>query len=367
MWRNDKIPYGTYYAYNNLKEIFHRAEVINSSASPVSFYEDDLPSTAYLIIGTSVRPDEKELRAILNFASSGNQVFISAIRIGDNLLDSFRLKATDNYEDLTYNPDSLTVSLFHPLSQDSFSFTYPGRRMDNHFTKVDSSITNVLGKDKKGNINFVKFTYEGGGAIFIHLAPATFTNFFLLHKNNKQYYDLTMSFMPDSIKHIRWDEYFRYHTNGNGNERSGFSKMGAFLKNPVLRWAFWLTIILFVIIYLFESKRKQKMVPIVKGLKNSSLDFVKTVGRLYYQRRDNKNLASKMAIHFLSHVRTRYNIQTSQLDDQFETMLAFKSGADKASINSIIQYIRAIVDHAEVGDSDLLSFNENIQNFYKQT
>jgi hypothetical protein len=232
---------------------------------------------------------------------------------------------------------------------------------------MDTSITNILGKDANGKANFVKFTYEGGGAVYLHLAPLAFSNFFLLHKDNKKYYDLAMSSMPDSVDVVWWDDYYRRHTYGNQNGHSGFSKLSVFLKNDVLMWAFWLTVTLFSVIYLFESKRKQRIVPILKGLKNSSLDFVKTVGQLYYQRKDNKNLAAKMAAHFLVHVRTRYNLQTSQLDDQFETLLAFKSGADKQSINNIIQYIRVIDVQYEVSDEELLSFNENIEKFYKQT
>ena len=84
LWRNDKIPYGTYYAYNNLQYLFTKADIETNDQSPKTFYEHENPS-AYIIIGHSVRPDENELKAILNHAIEGNHVFISAMDISENL------------------------------------------------------------------------------------------------------------------------------------------------------------------------------------------------------------------------------------------------------------------------------------------
>ena len=61
LWRNDKIPYGTYYAYNNLQYIFTDAKIETSNKSPATFYHYEEGSDAYIIIGHTIRPDEKEL------------------------------------------------------------------------------------------------------------------------------------------------------------------------------------------------------------------------------------------------------------------------------------------------------------------
>ena len=362
LWRNDKIPYGTFYAHENLPHIFRDALIETSRESPVSFYDDEESSSAYIIVSYTVEPDEKELKAILNHAIAGNHVFISALNIGKNLLDSFDLEYTD-FSGYLLQRDSLTISLTKRYD-DSIPFTYPGYQLANHFTKMDSTVTKVLGKDEEGRANFVKFSYEGGGTVYIHLAPAAFTNFFLLHKQNKKYYDLALGAIPDSVNTVRWDEYYRYHRNGENNaERSAFSKLGTFLNNEVLRWAFWLTILLFGIIYLIESKRKQRPIPALKKLNNSSLDFVKTIGRLYYQRKDNKNLAQKIAAHFLGHIRTRYNLVTSQLDEVFEEKLAYKSGRSVVEVKEIIDSIRSLELQYDMNDDELLAFNEKIDKF----
>jgi hypothetical protein len=361
LWRNDKIPYGTYYAYNNLHYLFSNAEIQTSNKSPETFFRYTDRADAYIVIGAIVRPSQQELNALLNHAIAGNHVFISAFEFGQNLLDSFKLNLSARP---FYRTDSLTVGLSDSTVETDPVFTYPGFALARHFSKMDSSVTSILGTDDEGHANFVKFSYQNGGAVYLHAAPATFTNFFLLHKNNKHYYDMALSSIPDTVSYVKWDDYFRHHIDGVDNaNKSAFSKLRAFLKNDVLRWAFWLTILLFAIVYLVESKRKQRIIPVQQKLKNTSLDFVKTVGRLYYQRRDNKNLAQKMSTHFLSHVRSRYNINTSQLDDDFENRLAYKSGKPKTLVKDIISGIQQSEMNYEVSDDELMAFNEKIDTF----
>lgn len=404
LWRGDKIPYGTYYAFQNLRYIFPDAEVEISKASPARVSTFNLPAdrqksvespqedsaaedyekpaeenvvdeeeriynppSVFIALCESVNPDESEVNALLNFAGSGNQVFISSLEIGHTLLDSFRLSTSASFG--VYNvDDSLTLNVLHPVSFQSSSFTYPGKALENYFVKMDSSITTILGKNEEGSANFIKFSYEGGGAIYLHLAPAAFTNFFLLHKQNKSYYDLALSSLPGNVKKIIWDDYYRTHSNGNDqSENSAFSKLQAFLKHPALRWAFWLAILMFAMIYLFESKRKQRVVPVINPLKNASLDFVKTIGRLYYQRRDNKNLASKMASQFMEQVRMRYNLPTAQLDEEFAIRLAHKSGYDLNAVKDIVYQVRTLEDHPSVDDDSLMLFHEKLNKFNKHS
>jgi len=107
------------------------------------------------------------------------------------------------------------------------------------------------------------------------------------------------------------------------------------------------------------------MIPSKMPIANTTLDFVKTIGRLYYQRRDNGNLAAKMGQHFLEHVRNRYNLSTSLLDEQFVDRLAYKSGYSKAELREIVDNIAIFQDYVYVSDDSLMDFNNKIEAFYK--
>jgi hypothetical protein len=381
LWRNDKIPYGTYYAYENLPHLFPDAGIEINKRSPdrnkrskpgqVSIHDGEgSEKSAYVIIATSMQPDAAEVNALVDYVRRGNHVFVSAMEISYSLLDSLRLHTNLGSAFFNFN-DSLSVSIEDPVDGSQTEYNYPGRAFDNYFSSYDTAITEVLGYDSHGKPNFVRFRYEGGGSLLFHLAPATFTNFFLLHGSNSSYYDKALSYLPENVQTVYWDDYFRYHRNGkdnsDGGKRNQFSKLGIFLNDPILKWALWLVVILFAILYLFESKRKQRIIPVKKPLKNASLDFVKTIGRLYYQRRDNKDLFSKMTAHWLDHIRTKYSISTSKLDESFEHKLAYKSGYDLAAIRKIVTQITMLTDQDEVMDEELLELNQGLENFYKHS
>ena len=380
LWRNDKIPYGTWYAYQQLDHIFPGSSVDVNKRSPdnsniteftksgvsIHDYSSGQKKAAYIVITPSMKPGEAELNALFRYISEGNHVFISAVDIGKNLMDSLHLSVSD--ESGFYNfSDSLSVELQHPVTGEINTYSYPGLAFDNYFDGYDSSITTVLGYNAFGKPNFVKFNYEGGGSIFLQVAPATYTNFFLLHKpDNDQYYSQSLSYLPQDLGKVYWDDYFRYHTNGKPRDaKNSFSKLGIFLNDEILKWPLWLVLVLFGILYLFESKRKQRLVPVRVPLRNTSLDFVKTIGRLYYQRRDNKDLSSKMVAHFLDHVRNKYNMPASLANPEFNKRLAFKSGYGLTAVDDLLYSIRYIQDQPEITDEELMNFHHKLDKFYK--
>lgn len=372
LWRNDKIPYGTYYAYENLPSIFPNAVIETTKKSPDKYkglnfgqspepYPELETASAHIIISPQMQPDDRELTAMFNYVSEGNHIFISAFSIGKAFLDSLHLSTEKSSGAFNFS-DSLVISINHPQTYELEKFGYPGKAFDNVFSSVDTSITNIMGENEEGEINFVKITYESGGSISVHLAPMAFTNFFLLHKDNKQYYDHALSHLPKDLERVKWDDYFRNRT---ADRKEGFSKLATFLNDEILKWAFWLTVLLFAIIYLFESKRKQNIIPVIPAVKNASLDFVTTIGRLYFQRKDNKNLALKMSAHFLDYIRNRYNLPTSVLNDEFENKLAYKSDYDKGAIQDIMYTIKTLPDQLSLTDDELLSFNNKLEKFTK--
>jgi hypothetical protein len=371
-WRKDKIPYGTAFAFNNLKYIFPKADIEINTHAP-SYFSDNTRDTtlgdedreAYIILGQSLIADSNDINAFLNYASNGNQLFISAFNISDSLLS--RLKCRQRYYDQrpageAYAPykDSMALSILEPGTGDSLHFAYPGFGSPRYFSAIDSEYTWILGRDEWGKPNFICIRYTGGGAIYLHLAPLAFSNFFLLHRNNKAYYERAMSYLPSAVKKVRWDDYFRYP------HRSAFSALRFILSNAGLRWAFWLLLALFSLIYIFESKRKQRMVPVIPFPGNPSVDFVKTVGTLYYQQKDNQNLAQKMVVRFLEHVRTRYQLSTNFLDDQFVTSLARKSGFPREQVNDLVYSMHELQLNPSPADEEMILLSKKMELFYKQ-
>ena len=359
LWRKDKIPYGTFVAYESLSSLFPGADISINKESPSNLHTRE-GKTAYIVIVPTLEPDASEINALLNYVGQGNHVFLSSFRFGDSLLHTLGLRQGLRYAEYNMH-DSLRVSIYNPVSSDSLSYVYPGDAYDNWVRTLDSQYTSILGRDAHGRPNLVRFNYKGGGTLCLQFAPMAFTNFFLLHKNNKAYYDNALSYLPSNVQEVIWDDYFRY------DRKTDFSALGYILNNRSLAWGFLLLLLLLLLIYLFDSKRRQRIVPVIAPLRNTSLDFVKTIGRLYYQRRDNRNLALKMVAHFQDHVRTRYNLPVTVLDEDFVERLSYKTGFRKEALRELVEYMKGLPGQVNVPDEELLDFDRKMNEFYKRT
>jgi hypothetical protein len=359
LWHFDKIPYGTKYAYDNLRFIFTDATIKTSDKYPELLTSDDSDSgrKAIIIVGQRFSPDADDFNALLRFAASGNQVFISAAYFGDSLLSNLNCKLNEEY---VQRSDSMQIEIVIPGSKQWMRYTYPGFAGDNYFSVIDTAHTAILGKNHNGKADFIRVNFKQGGAFFLHTDPMAFSNFFLLYKNNHTYYDYALSNISEHVRVVEWSDYFRHY------KMKPFSALHYILSQQGLRWAFWVLIFLISIVLLIDSKRKQRAIVETPVLKNASEDFVKTIGRLYYEQKNNQNLALKMVIAFLENIRVAYNIPTSQLNDEFSKKLAFRSGQPIDRVLRIVESIHAVRIKSELSDQELMDLHQQIIQFNKQ-
>ena len=91
------------------------------------------------------------------------------------------------------------------------------------------------------------------------------------------------------------------------------------------------------------------------------------MGRLYYERKDHRNLALKMAGYFLEHVRTHYKLPTHNLDKEFEQILHYKSSYPQHEIEDITSFIGFLKNGETVTEAQLAKFHRQLESFYQNT
>jgi hypothetical protein len=136
------------------------------------------------------------------------------------------------------------------------------------------------------------------------------------------------------------------------------------MKYPSLKWALYTILLLLAVLLFSEMKRRRKVIPVLTPPENSSLDFVTTIGRLYYQHKDNSDLARKMEAHLLEFIRQHYHIQGNLAGDQLVRQLSLKSGVGQELLDSLFYEFRMIEEHGAVSDEDLLRMNDLIEQFH---
>ena len=374
--RNDKIPYGTYAAYHLLQKEFPHVRMETNRNAPADWKNltSDSTKQVLIIVTKTFEPSEEDLNYLTGFVQKGNYVFISALQYTRNAVKFFKLKSQKhfNYYGLAlgvhhpFNPfDSTTVSLDSAVFKDPLSYYYRGADFTNGFSETDSAFTYGLGYSSNKNLNLIAINAIDG-KFFIHSAPVTFTNLFLLYENNRQYFEKLMSLFPADAKKIVWDEYYLHHYyNENPQQKQGI--LSVILKYENFRWAFWVTLLLLGLYLITEVKRKQRIISKYAKPKNDSLEFVTTVGKLYYEKGDHKNLADKMTQYFLDHVRNHYKISTSEINDAFVQQLAIKSNKNTDEIKQLTEAMHTINLSDVVTQKQLMNYYELIENFYKTT
>jgi hypothetical protein len=376
--KRDKIPYGTFVAFENLKHLFPEASVFTSRKEPGNWdsVSADDTNQALFILCPEFSADEYEMKNLIGFAQSGNDVFISAMDISPDAASLMHCNVSTIESLIAFfsqekEADTLELSLVAPPFPSPETYMYPGRRLDSYFSSFDSTISTVLGRNSAGKPDFIHLR-TGKGNLYLHLAPMAFSNYFLLHKNNFAYYEQVLSLISPGITKIVWDEYYLYKKGSGDRGRKNRNWLSVLLniKNadgkPSFAAAFWVLLSLLVLFVLMEMRRKQRYIPIVKKLQNDSLDFVKTIGRLYYDKGDHRNLCRKMSAYFLEHVRNRYKLPTSRLNDEFVKALHVKTGIEETEIKYIVGFINRLDTAAVISDGELASFHRQLESFYQK-
>ena len=373
--KKDKIPYGLYVAYNDLKYFFPKATVYDNENEPG--YWDSLSTydsgQAMIIITPQFYPDEFEMKKLIAFVENGNDVFISTVLVSNTAEEFLRCRASifstggfisSEGEEI----DSLRVSLFSPPFEYGNIFAYPGRKLNSWFYQTDTSTTEAIGGDELKRNNFIHLK-AGAGNLYMHLAPMALSNYFLLFRNNIRYYENILSLLNPHTTRIGWDEYFlnkRYNSDNNSQRENNSDLLGVLFKYPGLKAALLTALVTLVLYMLMEARRKQRYIPVITKPKNDSLDFVKTIGRLYYDKGDHRNLCKKMGSYFLEHVRNRYKLPTNELGEEFIKNLQFKTGCEESGIRGIVSFIKYIDDAPVISDDELTDFHKQLESFYKK-
>ena len=363
----DKIPYGTRVARELLSSLFPDAALPFDRKYPGSWDSIDVSESkqAVVLIADYLDADHDELEELGSFVEKGNYVFIIGRAASDDVRTFFRVTYKNDYFTSFSSSDSLKINLETPTFKSSSSFTYPGQKYDGSFSGINEGRTAVLGRNQKAEPNFIQLN-KGKGSFFIHSAPLAFSNYFILHKNNSAYYEQVFSVLPKNITTILWNEYFLEKPRQPEDNKEP-NWLGALFSYPAFKWGLLIGAITLALFILLGMRRRQRMIPPFARPKNDSLDFVKTLGRLYYDRKDHKNLANKMAAYFLEHVRSKYKLPTHTLDESFVQALHFKTGYPEVEARNIINAIHSIRTSSSISDAELSDFHKQLELFYQNT
>jgi hypothetical protein len=354
---NDKIPFGTYVIFHRIGDIFPGSRVETFHEPVYNVINDHgIRHGTYLIICNDVNFNEFDFQKLKGFIKAGNNVLISASYFGDQLKKELNIETATQLNNIK---DAGGVKFINP-SLDTNKIYSVGKGIGGvYFTQMDTSKAIVLGTDQTHHINYLKYSF-GKGSLYLNANPLMFTNYSVFNKSSEQYAAIALSFVK-ADNYIIWDQYY-----ATGREDDG-SSMRVFLRNAMLRWAFYIAFFSLIAFVLFDIKRRQRIIPIIEPLKNSTLDFVTVVGQVYYEKRNNANIAQKKILYLLANLRDEYHVQINKIDQDFKDKLVSKLNIEPSFAGELVSYFQYINNQNSVSDSELIELNKLIEKFYKQS
>jgi len=374
--KTDKLPFGGYVAYNGIQNIFNEYG-INVMRQPLdetwNRMSRDFHSgySLYFLITKNLILNDRELQGLKNYVSAGNDIFISADYIDEQLLQTLLCKP-ERQQQLRYElqgrMQDTHVSIFYGDKIQSSHYSYFYFPFLNSLKTFDPDYTRILGLNEKNEPNYALF-FLGKGRIYLHLAPRVFSNYFLLTKNNYQYFENIISFLRLEPKRIYWDEYYKNISpqtmmkNKQKKAQEKFSSLRVIKENPPLLWAFSIALGGMLIFVLFNIKRKQRIIPDIPQNTNATVAFTETIGRLYFQYQNNRHVADNMITYFYEYIRNKYFLKNAANTDEFVIILSGKSGVPQKETEELFLLIKDIQQQDYILDEELMELNFKIETF----
>jgi len=353
--KKDKIPYGTFIFYNQIKDIFPKAEVKTSGLAIYNTIKDkNYKNSAYIIIAPQLKIEKTDLVQLKKYISAGNDVFIASYDLGDAAEKDFKLKLST-----TFSQNGSSVNFTNPALKTVVNYGFEKGIGNQYFSRIDTARATVLGVDANNNANFLKYSF-GKGALYLIAGPGFYSNFNLLDKYGAEYAAKTLSYLQGS-KTVIYDEYFTTPKTGETD------LLRVFFKHPELKYAYYLSVFSLLLFVLYDIKRRQRIIPIADAYTNTSVEFAHVVGSVYYHERNNLDIAQKKINYLLEHLRSRYYLKTSEIQRDFAETLRLKTGINETLSKTLTRYFMQIPSLTDFSDTELIGLNNIIEQFYKNT
>ncbi|MFK5972640.1 MAG: hypothetical protein QM485_05105 [Flavobacteriaceae bacterium] len=335
-----KKVYTTFYEYNQALRLQEKDTLKN-----------------YVSISGRYSIDVSSFNSLLQYVEYGNDAFISAYYFPRFVQDTLGFE-------IVYNPVELRQkkkTLFLEYAKDTLEYMPKVPFGTSHIK--DSMPVNVkklgywvseTGEEKS---NFVGIPYRDG-IFYIHTTPEIFTNHQMLEASNTGYISTVISFLSQLPllfdKAIKIDPEFSQ------------SSLRYILAHESLKWGWYILLFAIGLFLVFNAKRRQRIIPIVEPLKNSTTAFVHTVSNLHYEAQDYNGIVQKAIVHFLEYIRSTYHLSTESLDEGFVEKLALKSGKPLEEVRQLIGLIVKMRAHTFTTKEPLIKLNKEIEKFYNR-
>jgi hypothetical protein len=355
---NDKNPFGAFATNELIKPLFQ--EKIKHTNFTIYELNDSIKPVENIIsISDRLDLDKESTKVLLNKVNEGAHAFLSANYFSGAFKDTLSLNTIDVFFDGLVKPgttqhDTTDLKFLLPYFEKK-GYYFRTENISYFFTTTDSLKANayIISTNAWNKPVTIRITW-GKGYFILNTTPLAFTNNYFLSERNYDFATKTLSFLP-AAKTL-WTSYYQTV------KMEPQSPLRYILSKEPLRWAYYVGITGLIIFIFFEGKRRQRIIPIINPLTNTTLEFVQTIGNMYLYANNHRAIALQKILYFLDQARTKHFL-TTESGDAFVEQLAKKSGNDLQQTQKLFALIKVIQNTQSITKQSLVDLNEQIENF----
>ena len=320
----------------------------------------------YLFVNTTFQTGISDKNALLRFVANGNDVFIVAEDFGDSttsFLDTLGVRVRTVKLTTHAGPrglpvaDSVPVRFTNPTLAGP-RYMLPGPDATIRFVTDSTAVGRALATDPQGRPVLVRLDY-GRGHVYLCSVPIAFTNQFVLRPATSQFAATALSYLP--ARPTWWDEYQKQGRLGDQ------SLLRLVSSHEALNTAYYLLLVGALLFVLVEARRRQRIIPTLKPLPNTTLLFTRTVASLYRQGSSHARIAEKKVGLFMDYLRTRFQEANPDFADaDFRERLSQKSGLTRPRVDELLRLVNFARTAPQMTDQQLLQLSRALSDFKRE-
>ncbi|OON69747.1 DUF4350 domain-containing protein [Hymenobacter sp. CRA2] len=376
-YRSDqKKPLGTYALYHLLRRPGSSLRTVRESPF-VALSDSANPPAAYVLVQNEFKPGGADARALYRYLRTGGTVWLAA--------NSFELRG--RLDSLWYLPertelpsqlvsivpDSGHIRLTDPrLTSTETPAVLPNRVLGTSFDHDSAGALVFDGPDSLSHRRdaTVLARTTGNRPVLVHLpverghlylctVPALFSNYGLLYRRNADFAAGALAYLPAGT--IYWDEFYKQGRAGST------SLLRVVDESPALSWAWNGLLIGGVLFAVLGARRRQRPVPTLQPLPNTTLQFVRTIAGLYRQGRNHQPLAALRIRLFFDYLRTRFQEPLPLgIDAEYPARLSRRTGVPAAEVSSLLARLHGYLDAGHVSETELHQLHRLLADFRRR-
>ena len=321
----------------------------------------------YLFINNDFELSRPDALALLRFAARGNDVFVAAQNFSSGrglLRDSLGFSVKDveikTHQGIGGLPqlDSVDLRFTNPALA-AVRTRLPGIGARQRLLVDSGRVGRTLATDAQGRATFVRLDY-GRGHFYVCTTPVAFTNYYLLRPRTAGFAAAALAYLP--ARRTYWDEYQKQGPVGEQ------SLLRVVLAHEPLRLAYYLILIGGLLFVFIEARRRQRIIPTIKSLPNTTLLFTRTVASLYRQGSSHALIAEKKVGLFMDYLRTRFHETSPDFGDaDFRERLSQKAGVPRPRVDELLRIVNFARTAPRMTDQQLLQLSRALSDFKRES